>query len=566
MKTLYLTLFICCSFFYSTAQISQLQFLNEEPLLCIDSVTPLIGYHNWEAYQTLDNTWNGPRDSSICVSLYHANALDNPSIAFDEIDIDRPIYVRAIFQENPILDENKIYYVYHDMYSTYYDIPNNDFCENGWCEGIMIGIASPSDTIDSTSVTNIKYYSENFSNFGFCSSIDMCVPTEYFQEGNTLKEFVFKLKVENVGVEEYTFLGNFDLMSTNDCTNLINTSTLPSFGSGFNSYFLYSGQFCFDNNCNYGPGNMIQWEGQGIPADTNMYFLDVPAIPPSNQIQNIVLQIGETNGLIFQPYTQIRGGLIDGSDSIRHTLSIESWGNFCLPSGIMVDMPMAPGSFFAYHRGMVSIPFGTCLRFEYDAVLRVCDDATLHYGMLGNGMIAMNSGSKIELQENAGIHFGNIFSLWDYPGQTNPDNIHIYLKKGNSLVFDIYSSILNRSLDNRMKLVVHLQGGYLDISNLDENSRKHLVVEYDRPDAGIEILSMYGNPLSDLNFTLHSNESGMASAEIFDLMGKKVMTVQLTLNEGFNQIQIPLPSIATGTYVLQIASNKASTQTKFMKE
>jgi hypothetical protein len=565
MKTLYSILFICCSFFCATAQISQLQFLAEEPLLCIDSLTPLIGYHNWEAYQTLDGTWNGPRDSTICISLYHATEQYNPSILFDEIDLSRPVYIRAIFDSLPVLAPHKVYYVYHDQYASEYQITDTTYCENGWCEGIMVGIQTPADDVDSTDLSNMKYYSQNFDEYGNCSSIDMCVPTELFDSLNYLKEFVIKVKYDGINNENSALVGIFDFVSTNDCTILIDSTYLADHYVPENDYYLNQGMTCYDNYCYYGSASLIKWNGIGIPSDTNMYYLDVQALYDPSAQQIITIDIGDSQGLIFEPFTQIRGALVDGSDSIRHTFHFNNWGQFCLGYGFF-EFITAPGGTFSHHKGMIATPFGSCMRFEYNATLQISENASLHYGMYGNGMLAMNAGSKIDLQNNASLHLGNIFSLWDYPGQTNPENIHIYLKKGNALVFDPYSSIVNKSLDHRMKLVVHLQGGYLDISNLDENSKKHLVVEYDRPNAQIEILSVYGNPLADLNFTLHSNESGIASAEIFDLMGKKVMTLQLTLNEGFNQIQIPLPSIATGTYVLQIASNKASTQTKFMKE
>ncbi len=565
MKTLYSILFICCSFYYSAAQIDQLQFLSEEPLLCIDSVTSLIGYHNWEAYQTLDGTWNGPRDSTICISLYHSTEIYNPSILFDEIDLSRPVYIRALFDSLPTLTPHKIYYVYHNQFSSEYEITDTTYCENGWCEGIMVGIQTPSDDVDSTDLSNVKYYSQNFDEFGGCSTIDMCVPTELFDSLNYLKEFIVKVKYDGINNANSTSVGAFDFISTSDCTSLVDSAFLVNHYSPLNTYYLTEGMSCFDGYCYLGSAALIKWDGAGIPSDTNLYYLDVPALyDPSNQ-QIITINIWDSEGLIFEPFTQIRGALVDGSDSVRHTLSINNWGQFCLGYGFS-EFITAPGGTFSHHKGMIATPFGSCMRFEYDATLRIAENASLHYGMYGNGMLAMNAGSKIDLQNNASLHFGNIFSLWDYPGQTNPENIHIYLKKGNSLVFDKYSSIVNRSLDSRMKLVVHLQGGYLDISNLDENSKKHLVVEYNRPDAQMEILSMYGNPLSDLNFTLHSNHSGIANADVFDAMGKKVMTVQLTLNEGFNQIQIPLPSIAAGTYVLQIASNMGSVQTKFMKE
>ncbi|MBK8341761.1 MAG: hypothetical protein IPK99_18090 [Flavobacteriales bacterium] len=60
-----------------------------------DTGTTVLGYTGWGAYQTLDGTWDGPVDSTVCINLAHvAGQFVEARIDFDETNTSQPVFLR----------------------------------------------------------------------------------------------------------------------------------------------------------------------------------------------------------------------------------------------------------------------------------------------------------------------------------------------------------------------------------------------------------------------------------------------------------------------------------------
>ena len=72
-----------------------------------------------------------------------------------------------------------------------------------------------------------------------------------------------------------------------------------------------------------------------------------------------------------------------------------------------------------------------------------------------------------------------------------------------------------------------------------------------------KLWSVFPNPARDqINFQFTSDQAGIATAEIVDYIGRTVYKNTITINEGYNQKQIKLPSLASGIYFLRIHNDK----------
>lgn len=69
--------------------------------------------------------------------------------------------------------------------------------------------------------------------------------------------------------------------------------------------------------------------------------------------------------------------------------------------------------------------------------------------------------------------------------------------------------------------------------------------------------NVFPNPAKDqINFQFSSEQGGTANAELIDYIGRTVYRKTITINAGFNQKQIKLPSLASGIYYIRINSDK----------
>jgi uncharacterized delta-60 repeat protein len=164
---------------------------------------------------------------------------------------------------------------------------------------------------------------------------------------------------------------------------------------------------------------------------------------------------------------------------------------------------------------------------QQDKKMIVAGDFTYNNGLITNRLIRINNDGSVDNSFNIGSGF---------------DNYLINLEKqldGKLLVSGMFQ---NYNGINIIRLA-----RFIDSSSLSVNNNSFL------------ISTIYPNPVSSLlKFNLDYNYK--ASYEIFDFLGKKVISGNL------NQNEINVNELSKGVYVLKISTHKGISTTKFVKE
>jgi hypothetical protein len=504
----------------------------------------------WRAYQTSNNRWDGERDS-ICISLSAGLTDDIGRIQMDEIDITRPVFVEYVGNPFEIYPDQTYNLCVHSNTNTMVDFASNDFCDDGICQGLVMGITVPDDPNDEDTEPELRPYFEEFQNgtndfpyWGAQSIVPFCFASENFAGPQYMTQLILKFKFLPDAQGEYK-LDQVRVLNWGWPAEALDSTGLSSFSSGPDTY-----DFCgsFDITQAY----TIQHPPDVYSYPDSVYYLDVYPVPNTTEPTLITLTFHENTALLPYPYCMFRGGLVEGSNEVRHTYNLIMNGStYCLATGEdLID----PECSFIYNGGDMDLSQKSCLRFYQRSSLVVEDNQTFYYGKQGRGMLALHSGAYIILKSNAEFVLNSPISLWGNYQEDQPENIHITLNSGNKFVFGPYAALRLADSNSEIKLIFHLNGGILDYSNLDEASRKNMEIIFDKPDSKLAFLEMFGNPSeADFTFNLYSGFQDNASFELYDLKGGLLFSESQMLQKGYNYIELNDIKLPNGQYILTVS-------------
>ncbi|MBK7383999.1 MAG: hypothetical protein IPI81_11840 [Flavobacteriales bacterium] len=311
-----------------------------------DTTVNILTYVGWEAYQTLDDTWNGPRDSSVCIDLAH---VINPSyvasrILIDQIEPARPVFLRALLDDQsviPLSSDNEYSISFGAFTANGFDAGP---CPDGPCSSARAAVRIPdaagSGTILRWSETSLS--TDPMSPFLF----NLCVPTEKFAN-NHLREVVFSFLVLNAqpgqSIDLYgSLVLDFDLDGS---LQRITPAVLPQFLVGQDQY-----TFGYQWGSNY----LVMHANAEYPDLDHVFDLDFSPVPNQPVPIPVTVNMEPYTGFNFQPFTQLRGGLLEGSTTDRHPLSVVNNGaDLCL--GIQfVEMVWLAKSCYVHRSGHIA--------------------------------------------------------------------------------------------------------------------------------------------------------------------------------------------------------------------
>jgi hypothetical protein len=572
MKRPLLIIVLSCLFYLTKAQVPEFNFDVPTQGLCYDSVTTLLGWENWTAYHTLDNTWYGPLDSSYCISTRMEDDL-LIRLQMEELDISRPVYLKWSAPDSLVLNHNALY-----LFQTYSDLlytalGQNNFCEeDNFCNGVFAEIQIPSNPLDTTNTPIIRRYFEEFlyDEYGCDYNFSFCFPTEYFENGNILRSILFKYDFSaNVSDQDF-FISNLAITDLEGCTNILTQETMPEFYNDLNEYMLLPtisdcmaiSDFCFFIK----PGYAL-WMGEGIPSDTNRHYIDLFPIPNSTQQEDIQLIIPYDNNLTLQPFTYFRGGLIEGSDSVRHNLTIINEGMMCLNQ--FIDVVIGPEYKYIHNPG-ASVHFQSgraCMQVSGGGEMILRENAKFLYGDNGNGILAVYGNSKIILEEGSELILNNKLLIEDHDSLDYRTTVDVYMNKASRLYFGNQFRLVNFSRDENVKVIIHLNGGVLDFSGLSDEERRHFEVRYPEETQELAVIAVYGNPVDEsLDFAFHSRTSGKTELRIYSMDGKLMKDLNYLATAGFNNVNYNTGSLPNGQYTLNISNGRVQTSFQFLKQ
>ena len=303
-----------------------------------DSTVIVVQPKYWEIYQTENNLWDGERTES-CIS-FHIDEYGYANFETFQIDLEHTIFVRYNADTMPLLSPDTIYGISADALGF---VSYLNECLDQSCTGYFLRISVP----DSTGLRTI--FRDHWLPREHDGYDEACFGTERFQN-MFLHEFVFQIRFNPDQTTDDTnaiVLSHFEPVQYQEILTKILIQD-SHWNTRTETYELQS----FDLVQNFSQNILVKYgDENNYPSPDNIYFLD--AILANNVDQKRTININIFGALVFQPFTQIRGGQIDGSDSVRHQVNLRmDYGQFCIYNPAEVGFEKS--NHFIYSGGSVN--------------------------------------------------------------------------------------------------------------------------------------------------------------------------------------------------------------------
>lgn len=531
----------------------------------------------WTIYQTENDLWWGPMDTSICINAtfdtvrYGVNTFYGIKIPITEIDTSKALFIRSDLHSIPLLDRwlmrNWLYNAGFNLnnYTEKLQFETSPDCPGDLCSGLILHIQIPDSIATGTIERQIKVSYGNPS----LSYTNMCIATEYFEDGNYLSEFIIKLTL----VQNQNLRGKYIRLSSGNFENYghdpdyITTIIMPSFlKTGANAY--YSNYLQEVINARHGTFLALYDPNIGYPAPSNISYIDINTELNEPEPQDISLTVASFETLNFQPFTAFRGGKVTGNDTLRHTFNLViEGGDICFD--FSVEQPFDGPGGLTYKDGNLNFQSkNTCLQFNPGATLTVDDNAYFHYGNNGNGMLLLREGSTIDIKKGATLFFDGTMMLNEKKGATQAGEVYMELKPGTKLEFSKNARINNElSQFGTIRLNVYMKGGILDDSWLDAKSRLLINKIYPAPSADFaQNISVQPNPsFGDFTLEYLASEQEEIALSLFDLQGKLILSQHFFASKGMNFFQLDISKLEAGIYYAHFKNRQRVCTKKLLK-
>lgn len=525
-----------------------------EDTVCIwDNTVSFTTTKRYTAYQTTDNTFNGPIDSNYCVSLRYEEAFSGLSFWPADFDLSRSIYIKAQINDNEQipLEKDAVYMLEEDFLNSTDGLIFGNDCPELICSGLIIGITIPDSTLTSDTT---RWHVISGDSYDY----NTCFATEKFED-QKLNSLIYKFTINPDLAEvakDYSppyinQLGDVQLIT--DLTNVDGNYV----GGEYNVYDYYFLSY---------PIGVLKYDNLTYPSTSYFDYIDVSPNPNTTEVQIINLTINEGYTLLTQPYVQLRGAQVEG-DTLRHEVNlINNGGTFCVS---VAEMIFDGNTHYIFKKGAMDLysPM-SCLMFRNGASIEVADDGHLAYGKNGTGVLGLGSGGTIKIGKNASLTINNRVSIIKNPNSVYSGDIYINLNKGSKLTFGQGASITNdeKSLSGG-HLCIYMNGGELDMSGLDDFSRQLIRLIYPEQEKTMSAnMHVYPNPVQN-SFTVEivSAEASTGEINITGLNGAVIYTKKYELEAGINAIKIQIQDLKPGAYTIQCKTNAESGSTTFVK-
>ena len=522
----------------------------------------------WTIYQTLNDNWGGPVDSTRCIgAIVQGNRVVIP---LNQIDPNKALFIRAsamtvqnsgiaTFSPNALFSTNVLSEL--DKPEAQLQISSN--CPEDICTGMFIGIGIPDQF--GTPNADLRIQTNIADGAGQFQYWEACLPSEKF-EVQTLREVILKYTFTETAVLQDAHLKLFNVSIYQDGAQAEIIEEIPASPAFFNGVEY---DVPISELANYFPFYwtlfMLQHPGTTYPSAQNLGFIE--AFPEQNTStpQTINLVVNEFQTLLVQPFTQIRGGLTEGSQTLRHQANlVDMGGELCFN---YIDLIFSGGDEFRYSHGALGFqnPYA-CMQFRRGSALRVLENGKLHYGQNGAGMLLLCATSTIALERNAAMTIDGLLMLNECEPDLGPQHIYIDLPVGTSLRFTDKARISNQFSQNQaMRLRVRMQGGLLDDTALDPASRALIERVYPEPAPNMdENVQVFPNPLQTEG-TLRYLSAGSETVQVkwLHLNGQLLTTRPYNAVKGLNEWEVQAPKLP-GAYLLHITSQQGSTIKKII--
>ena len=535
-------------------------FANPVTINCpLDTTHSIITFAEWEAYQTSNDLWNGTKDSSHCFDIDNPANFYGSRILLSQSDSTHAVFLRLKLDgtNRILLDSNSLHKLDFDSYpSQGLHLDTGNACPDGYCSGVLVGVEIPDSAGTGTAM---RWYDAGIVG----GKLRFCFATEYFPQGNYLRELIVKIRALPGSYNDSLLIYNLsieNLSSSLAVAQFFDSSSVLPYNISQFQYMLYN---------SFSANNYLVMHNQTYPSVANVTHLDFYPVPNTVIQSQVDITVDYFASLNFQPFTDLRGGLVLG-DTIRHTINlILQGGNICMYP--FIERIHLDHDQFTYRSGAVDFEgHSSCMLFARGGTLRVDDGAEFHYGSPGKGILALKTGANIEIGKNAALIIHNTVMMYEFFTDNGPQQIYLSLKRGSRLVFAKGSRLSNQySKDGTMKLNVYMKGGELDDSGLPENERQLIRRIYDIPDKDDDNnLTLFSNPFNgNLDYSFIGAKGKSFEELIFDIQGKQVHNASQVCREGVNFYTVNIGNLSKGIYFLKLEMSDGKTaMRKLVKE
>ena len=511
----------------------------------------------WEAYQTLDNSWNGVIDSTICINVAGVPEGFHIQIPLDDIDPERTLFFRCQLDEDNkvLLAPNMVYGADNIIVKTSdgVTLQADSLCETNFCNDVLMGIQIPDSSGTGFDMrwheSEIFYSTVSSSDTSTVYFLGICLPTEKFEEGNFIREFVWQFTFDSIPP------GSTLTINTTHIREYFNVHPVEAIiASYYDGDYYYLSDYYFGYSYNI----LMLHTASGYPSPNNISFVEATPFPNPNTQETVQIWIEEHSALFFQPHTLLRGGLVEGSDTLRHHVElVNNGGTLCVQE--FAELVFENGDHYRHQGGNIRLSGTTsCMLFGKGGSLKVSDNTTLQYGKGNKGLLALKTGSTINIGNNAELVIHNKVELYEYEEDAGPQQIYMTLHEGSRLTFAPGSSVTNRySKDKSMKLNVFMKGGIIDDSGLSESDKQLIHRIYPDDDWLERNLQVLGNPvIEQLTFSFPTIDLIPTTFQIFGINGQLHFEKKERLNQGIHDVSIPASNWQQGVYILKIQHGK----------
>lgn len=541
-------------------------FFEYDTLLCpFDGNKTVVYPRGWYVYQTTDGAWDGPVDSTRCISVEPYGGQSR--IDLDQIDPAEPLFIRAKssgFAGLPDLPLNQLFNAFVNSYVS--DVSAKPVlgtgCVQDLCTGIYIGIAVPGPMRIQTGVTLDWGPTE--------TGLDLitCFPSEYFggqQLNELILKYTFPATSELAG--KYLHVQSVELADVFWPAGLVSEIDVDAshYNTSTGEYDINvaaavtNGGFFFDNF-------ILQYTAPTFPSVQDPSYVIGSVNPNSTEQEVINLVVDPFQVLEIQPFTYLAGALAAGSDTLRHQVNlVNNGGDICLN---FVDFVVSDGDEFRHGGGSLYMNSAfSCMQFRDESALRVLEGATLHYGNNGTGMLALCAGSTIALERDATLIVDGILNMSECNDLIAPQQLYMDLPPGSKLVFTENARLTNRfSQGQHMLLNVRMLGGALDDGALAAEDRELIRRIYPEPSPQFaDNVSFAPNPFAEVFVVQYvAGKTETVALRWTDISGRIAGQQTLHAVRGLNEWQALAPE-AAGVYLLSVESEAGKLTKKVVK-
>lgn len=520
-------------------------------------------------YQTTNNEFDGPIDSSFCANLVGENAL---YLDLSDYDFDRVLFIAQNIQE-PFLPDLEPYENY--LIDRYFRLENveidrESIVEDSIFSGIRVGYQF-NDAVTGVSGQRESLFFFDTTGTGYYSYGESCFYSERFQNQQlTYLVAAFKLKATGsepkiipyrLGVipkeEERSAVDYFEIIVPNSNDNgpfesyMNNAVRTVEPGGGYNFY--------------------LQQNDTLLPSTQNIRFTDANIFPNRTSQEELILHAYEST-LYTPPYTGIRGGLVEGQDSLRHQLTLSFIDAFPSCYYMIVDLWVPNGVTYLFGDGNVEFAGpSNCFILREGGCLAIAENSTFNYGYRGIGLLATKHGSRLDLEAGSTLNINVLWHLAQDPLSGRDNDTHVYMKRGSKLVFGPQAELDRSHPDGQGYLYIHLApGASVDWKNLSAEERA--LIRIVQPDYALDSsrenqLLVYPNPTLGAFFVQipPGLEDENASVEVYDQLGKLLLNQEISTRSNQGAIQLEqAASLPSGIYTVKLSTNQKAWNTQLI--